>query len=136
MMISENRSKNIKVLFVVLLAVLAIGFLALMYLPIIFQEGNPWPEIKGIFQLKFGDKDIVQLSGSDNKFMTESKNVTAIYDFMKTNGYEFTEQMGSGYFFKSQTRQSAIATHRYYSRYYSLWTIMENKVKLFNELEL
>lgn len=46
---------------------------------------------------------------------------------MKERGYDFTEQMGSGYLFKSQTGASAVATHRYYSRYYSLWTITENK---------
>ncbi|MDD5172684.1 MAG: hypothetical protein PHG59_00880 [Patescibacteria group bacterium] len=97
-----------------------------LYSSVIFQEGNPWPQIKGMVQLKFGDSDIVKLSGSDNKFMTESKNGTMIHNFMKTKGYEFTEQMGSGYFFKSSTGQSAIATHKYYTRYYSLWTITEN----------
>jgi hypothetical protein len=59
--------------------------------------------------------------------MTESKNGTTIHDFMKDRGYEFTGQMGSGYFFESATGQNAIATHKYYSRYYSLWTITENK---------
>jgi membrane-bound inhibitor of C-type lysozyme len=125
-MIFEHQSKNKKILLVTSLAVLIVGFLVFMYSPVIFQEGNPWPEIKGIAQLKFGSKDIVQLSDSDNKFMTESKNGTVIHDFMKTKGYEFTEQMGSGYFFKSATGQNAIATHKYYSRYYSLWTITEN----------
>ena len=58
--------------------------------------------------------------------MTESKNGMMIHNFMKTKGYEFTEQMGSGYFFKSPTGQSAVATHRYYSHYYSIWTITIN----------
>jgi len=114
-----------KRVFVCLGILLAVFVLAsLLYSPIIFQEGNPWPEIKGIAQLKFGDNAIVKLSGSDNKFMTESKNGTMIHDFMKAKGYEFTEQMGSGYFFKSTTG-SAVATHKYYSRHYSLWNITE-----------
>jgi len=125
-MIFEHSSKNKKFLLVTTLVVLVIGVFIFMYSPIIFQEGNPWPEIKGIIQLKFSGADIVQLSGSDNKFMTESKNGMMIHNFMKTKGYEFTEQMGSGYFFKSPTGQSAVATHKYYSRYYSLWTITEN----------
>jgi len=108
------------------LLVIIFAIVVLLYRPVIFQEGNPWPEIKGIVQLKFGDSDIVKLSGSDNKFMTESKNGTMIYDFMKTKGYEFIEQMGSGYFFKSATGQTAVATHKYYSRRYSLWNITEN----------
>ncbi|MFA6896641.1 MAG: hypothetical protein WC242_05595 [Candidatus Paceibacterota bacterium] len=125
-MIFEHSSKNKKFLLVITLVILVIGIFAFMYSPVIFQEGNPWSEIKGIIQLKFSDADIVQLSGSDNKFMTESKNGMMIHNFMKTKGYEFTEQMGSGYFFKSPTGQSAVATHKYYGRYYSLWTITEN----------
>jgi hypothetical protein len=121
-----GRAKNKKILLIASLAILAIGFLISLYSPTIFQEGNPLPQIKGIIQLTFGDTDIVQLSGSDNTFMTESKNGTTIHNFMKDRGYEFTEQMGSGYFFKSPTGQNAIATHRYYTRHYSLWTITKN----------
>ncbi len=124
------NKKRVFVCLGILLAIFVLAFL--LYSPIIFQEGNPWPEIKGIAQLKFSDSDIVKLSGSDNKFMTESKNGTVIHDFMKTKGYEFTGQMGSGYFFKSLTEQSAVATHKYYSRFYSLWNITENTNNLDN----
>ncbi len=125
-MIFNYQSKNKKVLFIASLIILLLGVFIIFYSPVIFQEGNPWPQIKGIIQLKFSGADIVQLSGSDNKFITESKNGMTIHNFMKTKGYEFTGQMGSGYFFKSPTGQSAVATHRHYSRYYSLWTITEN----------
>ncbi len=121
---TKIKRNKILVFLGALIAVFAL--VILLYRPVIFQEGNPWPQIKGIMQLKFGDADIVKLSGSDNKFMTESKNGTTIHDFMKTKGYEFTGQMGSGYFFKSATGQTAVATHRYYSRHYSLWNITEN----------
>ena len=133
-MIFEHSLKNRKVLLLISVTILVLGIFMFFYSPVIFQEGNPWPQIKGIIQLKFGDADIVQLSGSDNKFMTESKNGMAIHDFMGTKGYEFTGQMGSGYFFKSPTGQSAVATHRYYSRYYSLWTITENNNDADNNL--
>ena len=125
-MIFEHSSKNKKVLFIASLIVLLLGVFMIFYSPVIFQEGNPWPQIKGIMQLKFSDAGIVQLSGSDNKFMTESKNGMMIHNFMKNKGYEFTGQVGSGYFFKSPTGKSAVATHKYYSRFYSLWTITEN----------
>ena len=77
------NKKRVFVCLGILLAIFVLAFL--LYSPIIFQEGNPWPEIKGIAQLKFSDSDIVKLSGSDNKFMTESKNGTVIHDFMKTD---------------------------------------------------
>jgi hypothetical protein len=129
-MIFEHSSKNKKVLLIIFLIILMVGVFIIFYSSIIFQEGNPWPQIKGIVQLKFSGADMVQLSGSDNKFITESKNGMVIHNFMRTKGYEFTGQMGSGFFFKSPTGQSAIATHRYYSRYYSLWNVTyyaENK---------
>jgi len=126
-MIFEHSSKNKKILLLVSAIILIAGIFLSLHSSVIFQEGNPWPQIKGIIQLKFSGADIVQLSGSDNKFITESKNGMMIHNFMKTKGYEFTGQMGSGYFFKSSTGQSAVVTHKYYSRYYSLWTISENK---------
>ncbi len=135
-MILKFLSKN-KTIIIAIIS-FTLGALIYNYSLVIFQEGNPWPQIKGMVQLKFGDSDIVKLSGSDNRFMTESKNGTMIHDFMKTKGYEFTEQMGSGYFFKSTAGQTAIVTHRYYSRYYSLWTITEDikneENNIFNEL--
>jgi hypothetical protein len=121
-----SNGKNRKVLFITFLVILTLGFFIFLNYPVIFQEGNPWPQIKAIVQLKFSNADIVKLSDSDNKYMTESKNGMAMHDFMKDRGYEFVEQMGSGYFFKSPAGQSAVAVHKYYSHYYSLWTITEN----------
>ena len=121
-----DQSKNKKVLLIISLAVLLSGVFIIFYTPVIFQEGNPWPQIKGIAQLTFGDKDVVKLDIGDNKYITKSDNPETIRSFMKERGYDFTEQMGSGYFFKSASGARVIATHRYYSRYYSLWTISEN----------
>jgi hypothetical protein len=126
-MIFEHQSKNKKVLLIISLAVLLLGVFIIFYTPVIFQEGNPWPQIKGIAQLTFGNKGVVKLDIGENKYITKSNNPELIKSFMKEKGYDFTEQMGSGYIFKSSTGQSAVATHRYYSRYYSLWTISENK---------
>ena len=81
-----------------------------------------------------GNKDVVKLDIGENKYITKSDNPEIIKSFMKEKGYDFTEQMGSGYFFKSPTGQSAVATHRYYSRYYSLWTITENNNDVNNSL--
>jgi hypothetical protein len=126
-MIFEHSSKNKKVLLPVSLVILALGVFVFFYSPIIFQEGNPWPQIKGIARLSFSHAEMVKLSGVAGKYMTESKNGQEIIKgFMKSKGYEFTEQMGSGYFFKSETGANAIVTHKYYSRFYSLWSIIEN----------
>lgn len=126
--ILEHPSKKKKILLVVFIAVLAAGVFLALYSPVIFQEGNPWPQIKGIIELNFTGKDIVGLSRTENIYMTKSgSGQETLKDFMGSKGYGYKEQMGSGYLFESPTGQSAVATHKYYSRYYSLWNITENK---------
>jgi hypothetical protein len=108
---------------IIAIASFALGALIYNYTPIIFQEGNPWPQIKGIIQLNFGNEKVVKLAIGENKYITKTDNPETIKSFMKDKGYEFVEQLGSGYFCKSPTGASALAVHRYYSRYYSLWSI-------------
>lgn len=107
----------------------ALGVLLYNFSLIIFQEGNTWPQIKAIAQLRFSNKDVVKLDIGENKYITKSNNPEIIKSFMKDRGYDFTEQMGSGYLFKSSTGMSAVATHRYYSRFYSLWSITEKSAE-------
>ncbi|MFA4941338.1 MAG: hypothetical protein WC582_01915 [Patescibacteria group bacterium] len=133
-MILEHQSKNKIVLLVISLIILMLGIFAIFYTPVIFQEGNPWPQIKGIVQLNFGNKDVVKLDIGENKYITRSDNLETIKSFMKGRGYDFTEQMGAGYLFKSDAGESAVATYRYYSRFYSLWTISENNNNFNNNL--
>jgi len=125
-MILEHSSKNKKVLLLTSLIILALGVFIVFYSPVVFQEGNPWPQIKGITQLTFGNKEFVKLDIGENKYITKSNDPEIIKSFMKDKGYDFTEQMGSGYLFKSGAGANAVAVHRYYSRFYSLWTITEN----------
>jgi len=117
---------NKKSLTILIIVVLIFGAFFFLYSPAIFQEGNPWSQIKGIIQLNFGNTDTIKLSGSDNEYMTKNKNgEDVIKNFMKNKGYEFTERMGAGCLFNSPTGESAVATHRCYCRYYSLWKITE-----------
>lgn len=125
-MIFENSSKNKKVLLLASAVILIVGVFLSLYSSVIFQEGNPWPQIKGITQLTFGKSDIVKLSGLDNRYLTKSQGgPMAIEAFMKDHGYEYIDQMGSGYFYKSSDK-TIILTRRQYSRFYTIWTIVEN----------
>lgn len=115
---------NKKILFICSGALIAVLALVLwLYVPVIFQEGNPCPLISSIWQLNFSQKDIVKLKIDGDRYMTKSWNgQERIIEVMKNQGYEFIEQMGSGYFFKSKSGESIVVVHRHYSRYYSLWS--------------
>ncbi|HNZ86643.1 MAG TPA: hypothetical protein PLD95_03435 [bacterium] len=112
----DKVRKNYKVVIIISFFILIIGIFIFFCLPVVFQEGNPGPQIKGIVELSFTNKNIVKLSSSENKYMTKSKNGAEVIKFyMKDRGYNFTEQMGSAYFFKSMSGESVIVTHKYYS---------------------
>jgi len=123
-MIFEQSSKNKKGMLFIFLFFLAAGVLVFLYSPVIFQEGNPCSQISGIIQLNFTNKDMVKLSSEEDKYVTKSRNgADIIKAFMKEKGYEFNEQMGSGYLFESPTEKDVVVIHKYYSKYYSLWKI-------------
>lgn len=127
------KTKRNKILgfFGVLIAIFIL--VVLLYRPVIFQEGNPMPLVNGIMRLNFTQDKIVVLNMDGDRYLTKSNNgQEVIKSYMQDKGYAFTEQMGSGYFFKSLTEQSAVATHKYYSRFYSLWNITENTNNLDN----
>ncbi|MFA5109393.1 MAG: hypothetical protein WC458_02530 [Patescibacteria group bacterium] len=125
-MIFEHFSKNKKVVLFVSATILVLGIFIFLYSPVIFQEGNFWPQIKGITQLTFSKSNIVKLSGTDNRYLTKSQGGPMIVEaFMKDRGYEYTDQMGSGYFYKSSDK-TIVLTGRQYSRFYVIWTITEN----------
>lgn len=120
---------------IIILGLVIFGIGIFLYSPVIFQEGNPWPQIKGVFQLNFTGKDLVKLSSGENKYITKSNNgVEIIKAFMKDKDYDFTEQMGSGYFFVKDDLNGAVVTHKYYSRFYSLWNITKNIKQIENNI--
>ena len=123
-MIKTKRNKILG-FFGVLIAIFIL--VVLFYSPIIFQEGNPTPLAKGIIRLNFTQDKIIKLDMNGGRYLTKSNNDQEVIKlYMNDNGYNFIEQMGSGYFFQSITGESAVATRKHYSRFYSLWNIIEN----------
>ena len=122
---NKNMSKIVYKIAIFCLLILGIGIF--LYSPVIFQEGNPWPPIQGIVRLTFGQSNMVQLFGSDNKYLTKNKGGWEIMNsFLENKGYKFTEQMGSGYFYQSSDG-SIVLVRRQYSRFYVIWAMTENK---------
>jgi len=114
--------KNKKIIFIgsgILVAVLALIFL--LYQPIIFQEGNPWPLVEGIIRLNFTQDKIARLDMAGEKYLTKDKNGReSLAGLLNGQGYEFFDQLGAGYVFKDKDGDTLVATHRYYSHFYSI----------------
>lgn len=120
--------KNRKSIIILAIFGFALGVFIYHCAIIIFQEGNPWPQIKGIVELNFTGKKLVRLSESGEKYLSRSKNGQEIIEiFLKNSGYNFVEQMGSGYFFESENGDRLIVTRRLYSRFYSIWNLSQKK---------
>lgn len=123
----EHSSKNKTFFLVVFSAFFVVGIIAFLSSPVVFQEGDPLPQLKGIARLSFGGAQIVKISDAENKFMTRAENgAEAVKALLKGKGYGFTEQMGSAYLFISPLGSWAVASRRAYSRHYDLWDISEN----------
>ncbi|MFA5024702.1 MAG: hypothetical protein WC523_07190 [Patescibacteria group bacterium] len=123
---SKINKKRIFICLGILITVFALVFL--LYRPVIFQEGNPAPLVRGIMRLSFTQDKIVKLDMAGDRYLTNSKNgQEVLVDLLKNQGYEFIEQMGSGYFFKDKNNNALLATHRYYSRFYSVWSLIITK---------
>lgn len=116
-----------KKLFIAGLSVLLIGLFFYTFRPVIFQEGNPTPLIIGIVKLNLTDQKIVKLNMAGEKYLTKSSiGKKILIDKLNDQGYKFIEQMGSGYFFRDDEFNGLIATHKYYSRFFSLWSIIKS----------
>jgi hypothetical protein len=120
-------NKKIKAIFLITFIILLISFFYFLK-PIIFQEGNPIPVMKGIIELNFSNQKLVKLNIDGNKYLSKSKNGNGfLIDKLNDDGYKFIEQMGSGYFFINDNLDTLIITRKHYSRFYFIWTISDSK---------
>lgn len=124
--IMQKTNKKLKIILLVMVSIIIFSFY--FYSPIIFQEGNPVPLFKAVIELNIGSQDIIKLDLGEEKYLTKNKNGQEVLtDLLNNQGYEFISQMGSGYFFKDKNDNALLATHRYYSRFYSIWSLIITK---------
>jgi hypothetical protein len=63
-----------------------------------------------------------------DRYLTKSKDGREVLTgLLADQGYAFIDQMGSGYFFRDKDGSALLATHRYYSRFYSIWSLTLTK---------
>ncbi|MBN1585194.1 hypothetical protein JW899_02385 [Candidatus Uhrbacteria bacterium] len=90
------------------------------------QEGSLTPFLSGIVRLGLGGQNIVSVPGTDNRYMTRSRDGREVLvRMMGERGYEFTEQLGAGYLFRDADGKWIVVTRRCYSGLYDLWWVTE-----------
>lgn len=115
--------KNKKViLFLLVGLILIISLFAYQNKAVIFQCGNPIPYVSKMLILE-DDTPFIDVFGDKSTYLTKKYNSDALFKFVENEyGVTFTEQMGSGYIFKSDTKK-IVLTSQVYWRYYMVWSL-------------
>lgn len=108
------------------------GIILGVYGNVLFQEGNPIPVVSSILKLEFSEREYVKFSTSPtrylSKFKTSGDRYSIIKEYMKKKGWEFEEQMGSGFIFVKNGEQTIIST-RQYTKNYFIWSVPEQQTR-------
>lgn len=113
------KKKTFIIFIILILFLLILGIV--LYLPAIFQEGNPLPIIKGIVRLQLSDEKLISIDLDRYITRTEGSD-DVIISFLDNKGWKFGEQFGSAYIFKKQGNLQTVESTQY-SRYFRIWKI-------------
>lgn len=95
----------------------------------LFQEGNPIPLMISAIKLHLSDSEFELFSKTEkrSKYLSESNgnsHYNVVKKYMKSKGWKFQEQMGSGLIF-TKNGEDAIVVVKQYSRNYFIWEIQQ-----------
>ena len=136
-LVKRIKNKMFTVIATLVITFSLLGFFVGMFGNVIFQEGNPVPVISSIIKLEFTDAEYVAFSTSPNRYISEFSSgddrYSVVLNYMKEQGWEFKEQMGSGLIFENEVEEIVVET-RQYTRKYFIWRVPEKETKetLFN----
>lgn len=106
-----------------LLFIVLLGLLFFRFGTALTQEGNPLPILSSIFVLDFSDSEYEEFAQS--RFVSENTGemrYDVVKNLMNKNGWEFTEQMGSGLMFERDAETIVVET-RQFTQHYFLWDV-------------
>ncbi|MEH7306230.1 type II toxin-antitoxin system HicA family toxin [Neobacillus drentensis] len=113
----------------VIVAVIGCGLVFSSFGSALFQEGNPIPLIISAMKLHFSDSEFELFSKTEkrSRFLSEnngSSSYNVVNKYMKSKGWKFQEQMGSGLIF-TKNGEDAIVVVKPYSKNYFIWEIQQ-----------
>ncbi|MCA1029550.1 hypothetical protein LCL95_00730 [Bacillus timonensis] len=117
-----------KILMVGLLCfVLLLGFVGYRFGSALTQEGNPIPYLISITKYELSNNGYEQVLETENgiRYVSQYEKKYPLgmaIEYMKSKGWEFKEQMGSGLVFVKNEEEITISTKQY-SKHYFLWDV-------------
>ena len=113
----------------VIVSVIGCGLVVSSFGSALFQEGNPIPLMISAIKLHLSDSEFELFSKTEkrSKYLSESNgnsNYNVVKKYMKSKGWKFQEQMGSGLIF-TKNGEDAIVVVKQYSRNYFIWEIQQ-----------
>jgi len=89
--------------------------------PLLFQEGNPIPLLRGIIRLSTNEEEIIKVSEEPLRYTSATRQGNApLISLMEDEGWLFQEQLGAGHVF-SRENTVLIVTSTQYTRTYTIW---------------
>ncbi|WP_245712485.1 hypothetical protein [Anaerobacillus alkalilacustris] len=121
-----NDLKRLLVIILVIV-ILLIGIIGIKFGSALGQEGNPTPVLTAIMKLESSNSHYEQVTDTEQGIKFVSKNGSGsqekiIKEFMVEKGFEFKEQMGSGYIFEKDEMTTIVVT-RLFTKNYFLWEV-------------
>lgn len=131
-LVKRIKNKMFTVIATLVIAFSLVGFFIGLFGNVIFQEGNPIPVISSIIKLKFTDAEYVEFSTNPNRYISEfaagDDRYSVVLNYMKEQGWEFKEQMGSGLIFENKVEEIVVETRQYTKKYF-IWRVPEKETK-------
>ena len=89
--------------------------------PVLFQEGNPIPLLKGMIRLSTNEEEIIKVFEEPLWYMSVTRQGNSpLVSLMEDEGWNFQEQLGAGHVF-SRENTVLIVTSTQYTRTYTIW---------------
>lgn len=118
-----GKARN-KFLLIMVLVLMIAAALFILNRRVIFQRGNPLPYIAGMLQLNSQRPYVKVADGEGLIYITKRNDYGGLHEFIETSyDVDFTEQMGSGYIFRSEHKKLVVLSEIYW-KYYIVWTII------------
>ncbi len=96
----------------IFLLILALGTYAL---PVIFQEGNPFPVFAAIIKVELSSADIASVE--DTKYLQKIGSPESFKRLMASKGWHLVEQLGAGHFYARNGETFFVESRMFTVRY-------------------